>query len=310
MRLLWWIAAILAVPPGPLLSQAAQPMPAAQLVREVVYNELHDHGVHGYWRYWIERSSPKGMCHEDQVETAEGPVTRLSLLDGRPPSPEVQQLEQARLTRLLTSPQEQARHRQEYADDEKRIGRIVTLLPDAFLYEYAGDENGSYRLHFRPNPAYPAHSIEARIFHAMSGDLWVNIRTKRLARLDGHLEENVDFGFGILGRLRKGGWFRLQRTQASATDWKTERLEVHMTGRAMLFKTIARETSELRGGFVSVPGSMNLAQAMALLDQTDASNGSINPGGSGLHRPASSASRRGQKCQMCPEIEQKAAIKD
>ncbi len=38
----------------------------------------------------------------------------------------------------------------------------------------------------------------------MSGDLWVNIRTKRLARLDGHLEENVDFGFGILGRLRKG----------------------------------------------------------------------------------------------------------
>ncbi len=119
MRLLWWIAAILAVPPGPLLSQAAQPMPAAQLVREVVYNELHDHGVHGYWRYWIERSSPKGMCHEDQVETAEGPVTRLSLLDGRPPSPEVQQLEQARLTRLLTSPQEQARHRQEYADDEK-----------------------------------------------------------------------------------------------------------------------------------------------------------------------------------------------
>ena len=44
-----------------------------------------------------------------------------------------------------------------------------------FSYEYAGEENGCYRLRFRPNPDYPAHSIEARIFHAMSGELWVSI---------------------------------------------------------------------------------------------------------------------------------------
>jgi hypothetical protein len=310
MRFLWSMVGILAVLPGSLCSQAPQPIPATQLVREVVYNELHDHGGHGFWRYWIERHTPKGTRHEDQVETAEGPVTRLSLLDGRPPSPEIQQLEQARLARLLASPQEQARHRQDYAEEEKRIGKTLALFPDAFLYEYAGDENGCHRLHFRPNPAYPSYSIEARIFHAMSGDLWVNIRTKRLARLDGHLDENVDFGYGILGRLYKGGWFRLQRTQASATEWKTERLEVHMAGRAMLFKSIARETSELRGGFVSVPGSMSLAQAMALLDQTDASNVPVNPGGAGLRRLPESGSRPGQKCQTCPEIEQKSTSKD
>ena len=274
MRLLWLLAGILTMPCGAFCAGAelpAQPMPGAQLVREVVYNELHDHERHGYWRYWIERRTPKETRREDQIETAGGPITRLSLSNGRPLSLEGQRAEQARLQHLLTSPQEQARHRQEYADDEKRIGRIMALLPDAFLYEYAGEENGCHRLRFRPNPSYPAHSIEARIFHAMSGDLWVDARSKRLARLDGHLEENVDFGFGILGRLYKDGWFRLQRTQVSATDWKTERLEVHMLGRAMLFKTIAREASEVRGGFVSVPESMTLAQGMALLDQTDAS---------------------------------------
>jgi hypothetical protein len=173
--------------------------------------------------------------------------------------------EQERLDHLLRSPQEQARHRQDFIDDEKRIGRILALLPEAFLFEDAGVENGCFHLRFRPNPDYPPHSIEARIFHAMRGDLWIDARLKRMERLDGQLEENVDFGYGILGRLYKGGWFRLQRTQVSSTDWKTERLEIHMNGRALFLKTISRETSEVRGGFAPVPTGLSLAQGMKLL---------------------------------------------
>jgi hypothetical protein len=90
-----------------------------------------------------------------------------------------------------------------------------------------------------------------------------------MARLDGRLADNVDFGFGLLGRLEKGGWFRMQRTQVSATEWKTERLEVHLSGHAVLFKSIGRETSEVRGGFVAVPSGINLAQGIRILDETD-----------------------------------------
>ena len=280
MRVLWVTLGILAMTQGARCAPAQQfqqAAPAVQLMREVVYNELHDHQGRGYWRYWIERRMPKETRLEDQVETAEGPITRLSQSNGRPLSAEGQLEEQARLDRLLSSPGEQARHRQEYADDEKRIGRIVALLPDAFLFEYAGEENGCHRLRFRPNPDYLARSIEARIFHSMSGELWVSVRYKRLARLDGHLVENVDFGYGILGRLYKGGWFRLERTQVSATDWKTERLEIHMSGRAMLFKTIARETSEARGGFVPVPAGMNLTQGMTLLEETETRAAIVTP---------------------------------
>ena len=267
------------------IAQQSQPfMPPGQLVREVVYNELHDHERHGYWRYWVERRVQKETRLEDQVETTDGPITLLERSNGHPLDAVRRLAEQDRLNHLLNSPQEQARFRQEHAEDEKRIGRIVALLPDAFLYEYDGEENGCYRLRFRPNPEYPAHSIEARIFHSMNGELWVSARYKRLARLDGHLEENVDFGYGILGRLYKGGWFRLQRAQVSATDWKTERLEVHMSGRAMLFKTIAHETSEHRGGFASVPAGMSLAQGFSLLNQASA-------GGAWL-APASFASAR------------------
>jgi hypothetical protein len=270
MRGSWGMAGVLTVALGAGCLQAQQnPLPPpGQLVREVVYNELHDHERHGYWRYWIEHAAQGGTRLEEQVETTEGPVARLELTNGRPLDAVDRIAEENRLRGLLGSPSEQARYRQQYAEDERRIGRIVALLPDAFVYEYDREENGCLRLRYRPDPNYSARTIEARIFHAMSGQLWVSERTKRLARLDGHLDENVDFGFGILGRLYKGGWFRLQRAPVSFTDWKTEGLEVHMSGRAMLFKTIARETSERRGGFAAVPGGMNLAQGVRLLDST------------------------------------------
>ena len=248
------------------------------LVREVVYNELHDHDTHGYWRYWVERHTSKETQLHEQVETPEGPVNRLELSNGQPLTTNAREQEERRLQHLLTSPAEQADHRKSYTDDEHRIGRILALLPDAFLYEPAQEVSKSegmlecpcYHMRFRPNPDYPAHSIESRIFHAMSGDLWVSVDYKRLVRLDGRLQENVDFGYGILGRLYKDGWFRLERTHVNAAgnigggDWKTQRLEVHMTGRAMFFKTIARETSEVRGGFTPVPSGLSLQQAVVM----------------------------------------------
>ena len=109
MGFLRWMAWVLVVAPGLVCAQAQQfqqTIPAAQLVREVVYNELHDHQRHGYWRYWIERHAQKEIRLDEQVETAEGPITRLSLSNGRPLSPESRQVEQERLNQLLSSPKE------------------------------------------------------------------------------------------------------------------------------------------------------------------------------------------------------------
>lgn len=268
MRVQWIIPMMLICAPFAIHAQLQGPEIPNQLVREVVYNELHDHQLHGYWRYWIEKQAQQQTKTVEQVETADGPLTVLVSAGGLPLSAADQRQEEERLDHLLHSPSEQARHRQDYADDEKRIGRILALLPEAFLFDNAGIEDGCYHLHFHPNPDYPPHSIEARIFHSMSGELWIDARYKRLARLDGHLQENVDFGYGILGRLYKGGWFRLQRTQVSSTDWKTERLEIHMNGRALFLKTISRETSEVRGGFAPVPAGLTLEQGMKLLTPT------------------------------------------
>lgn len=261
----WMIWVILWTASWSASAQAGAAGSPIQLVREVVYNELHDHDHHGYWRYWIRKEAQRRSILEEQVETADGPINRLVSSDGRALGAAEEQEEQDRLDRLLNSERERARRRLEYSEDENRIGRLLALLPDAFLFEGAGEENGCTHLRFRPNPDYPARSTEARVFHAMSGELWIDTRFKRLARLDGKLVENVDFGYGILGRLYKGGWFRLERTRVSATDWKTEGLEVHLSGRALLLKTIAHETSEVRGGFRPVPAGLSLAKGLQLL---------------------------------------------
>jgi hypothetical protein len=269
-RVIYTIAGILALAVSP--GQAAMPAEeaASQLVRETIYNELQDHNNHGYWRYWIQQRVESDTKLEEQVETADGPLKRLVQTNGQPLDAQTRDEERARLQHLVNSPQELASHRKDYLEDEKHVAVIMALLPDAFLFENVGQEAGCYHLRFRPNPRYDAHSIEQRVVHAMAGDLWIDTRMKRLSKLEGRLSDKVDFGFGLLGRLDKGGSFQVQRVQVSPTEWKTQKLELHLSGRAVLFKTIERETSEVRGGFAAVPAGLNLAQGMRLLEQTDA----------------------------------------
>lgn len=283
------LAGLLALAAGPVWASPASPEPPGQLVRETIYNELQDHNSHGYWRYWVEQRIQNDTRLVEQLETADGPLKRLVRTNGRPIDQQTRDEERARLQHLVNSPQEQASHRKDYLDDEKHVALIMAMLPESYVFEYAGQENGCHHLRFHPNPAYEPHSLEARVIHSMSGDLWIDSRMKRLSRLEGRVMENIDFGFGLLGRLDKGGWFRVQRIQVSPTEWKTQRIELHLSGRAVFFKTIARDTNELRGGFASVPAGLNLAQGARLLEQ---SNPGTSPDSVAEFSPASLPTRR------------------
>jgi len=237
-----------------------------QLIRDTVYNELHDHEGHGYWQYTIHKKTANELMSLEQVETKSGPVQRLIAVNGEPLTAQRRHDEDVRLAEFLSDSAKQRKVREQYLEDERRIERIMQLLPIAFLYQYEGMEGDNYCLSFRPNPAFHPPTIEARVFHAMQGKVYVNARWKRLARLDGRLMDNIDFGYGLLGRLNKGGWFNLDRTRANETDWKTEMLEIHVSGRAVLFKTIAKDTREERFGFREVPRNITLSDAKRMLD--------------------------------------------
>ena len=56
---------------------------------------------------------------------------------------------------------------------------------------------------------------------------------------------------------------------ARATDvhWELTLVDVHITGKALFFKTISEQQHEERGALHRVPGNLELAQAVEMLKQ-------------------------------------------
>jgi hypothetical protein len=237
------------------------------LVKDVIYNELQDRQRGTFWQYHIEKRVGADTFSALQIETNQGPISRILTRNGKPMSAAEKQQEADRLSKLMDDPAEQARVKQKHEDDEARLERLMKLMPEGFVFEYDGMDGGFQRLKFQPNPAFNPPTFEARIFHAMAGALWIDPQQKRLARLQGSILERVDFGYGLLGHVDKGGTFELKRQQVSDVHWKTSLVDVRVNGRVILFKTIAKDQTEVRSGFKSVQTGTSLRQALKMLDE-------------------------------------------
>jgi hypothetical protein len=265
-----WMVALTAVPSSAYT--ASEMESPQQLIKDVVYNELADHDHHGFFRYIDEKRSGNEIIVKAEVETRSGRVHRLLADDGKPLTIKQEQEENGRLELLLKDSGQQQKLLNDYRGDEDRIARIVGLLPDGFLYEFDGREGDEIRLKYKPNPAFKPPTYEARVFHGMAGTVWIDAREKRLCRLQGQLVSNVDFGYGLLGRLDRGGTFDMQRVEVTAGNWKTRELDVHISGHVILLKSIGKEQDEVRTDFHQVPSSLSLPQAEAVLNEVLARN--------------------------------------
>ena len=135
-----------------------------------------------------------------------------------------------------------------------------------FVYSYDGMDGGNLRLSFRPNPAYNPQTYEARVYHALSGQILIQPQWKRLVKIDAHIVNEIDFGFGLLGRIEKGGSFQIEREQINHTRSKLTLLDVHVSGRIVFFKSINKDQHELRLNFQPVPSDLDVQGAVAILD--------------------------------------------
>jgi len=259
-----------------LLAQAQDKtpiQPAQKLAEEVIYNELHDRECDSFWQYRSYCVSGSQNIVREQVETAEGPIYRVIEDHGNPLDTAERRREDLRLDELIETPDAMARIRQDHEQDEERMKGVMEMLPRAFVFEYAVPPQGAeVRLSFRPNPAFVPDGYEARIMHALGGTLIVNRRLKRMIDMNGRLLDRVNFGYGILGHIEKGGSFEIHRQQVTETHWKTDLVEVHIQGRVLLFKNVTKDQRESRSDFHPVPHDISLSAAKNLLDHA------ANPG--------------------------------
>ena len=234
------------------------------LVSKMVENDLESQGHPRYWMYLDLKKKPDRTELSRVIQMPECWLTWLIAIDGHPPTDEERKHAREQVERLVNNSDARKKNREEIDADGRKSAELLKLLPEAFLFTRAGREGKSIRLNFRPNPKYRPSSNEARVFHAMEGVLLIDAKQTRLAKLSGRLISDVDFGFGILGKLRKGGTFEVVQSEVAPKDWEVSLLDVHISGRALFFHSIGEQQHEVRSQFKPVPSGLSLAQAASM----------------------------------------------
>jgi hypothetical protein len=174
------------------------------------------------------------------------------------------------MKKLVDDPSERAKRDKRAKDDEEKAAQMFKAIPDAFIFKYVGAENGQVRLSFFPNPHYDPPTRELQVFRSMSGMLWIDRAALRMTRLDGSLFEDVTFGWGLLGRLNKGGAFSVTQSRVADDHWEIVSLDVKMSGHAVVFKTINVKQLQRITDFHRISDSMTISEAYQLLEKGDA----------------------------------------
>ena len=244
------------------ISVPAQDNPR-ELVLKMVQNELASQKEPRYWMYLDSKEKP-GRTEVDRViQTPECWVSWPVSVNGiRPTEKEVSNAREY-MESLVNNPRLRRKNRGEIDADSRKSAELLKMLPDVFLFTEDGRQGNSVRLKFRPNPKYRPPSNESKVFHHMEGILLIDAKQIRLAKLSGTLASDVEFGFGILGKLQKGGTFEVVQSEVAPNDWEVSLLDVQITGRALFFHTIGEQQHEVKSQFEPVRPDLGVAQAAA-----------------------------------------------
>jgi len=235
---------------------------ANDLARAVVANEIKSQDAsHSRWMYHVDREEQGKKKATEVIQADQGSLDRLVGVDGHPLNSHEQQREKKRIEDLVRNPEEQQRLEQLKRKDAEQCKSFFKIIPDAFTFSDAGREGDLIKLSYKPDPRFQPASREARVFHAMEGEMWVHARQRRLARIRGQLIADVKFAGGLLGHLEKGGQFNVEQAEVSPNEWELTAMEVNLKGKALFFKTIAVQEKEYRSGFHRVPEGLTLAEA-------------------------------------------------
>jgi hypothetical protein len=257
---------LLGVPARPQSIPSSE-VSAHDLAQRVVTNELDFQEHHTNWMYRLEKEQYGKKQVEEIVETNEGSLSRLLSINDRPLSAK-QQVEEDERVRLLMNSRNALQKLRRALDAETLQGRrLFKMLPDAFVFSYADGEGNLVKLSFRPNPSFHPPSLEARVFHDMEGEMWVDCKQERLAAFDGHLTQAVKFGFGLLGHLDKGGHFEVRQAEVVPGHWDMTTLSLEITGKALVFATVDVQKKENHRDFHRVSDDLTLTQAADILNQ-------------------------------------------
>jgi hypothetical protein len=265
------------------IAQQKSDIDPQELVRRAAKNEIKAADSHQYFMYREHVDSRNHSVTKEIIQTPQGGLGITITINGQPLTAEQRDKENRKLEKFANDPEARRKSLEASKEDDKRDELMLTSLPDAFLYTYAGTQpgpNGDQLVHltFKPNPNFSPPNHETRVYEGMQGDMLIDRKALRIAKIDGTLFKDVDFGWGILGRLYKGGKFYIEQHDVGGGHWETVRQTLDFNGKILMVKPLSIYSTETATDFRPVPANLTVSQALELLhksDDTVAQNGGV-----------------------------------
>lgn len=247
-------------------SEANTPI-AAPLVREVIYNEinaqLHDSSS---WCYREHRQVDGKPSQTLEVcQTKDGDLERVLAVNGRELNREQTLAEDHRVQQAIAHPEQLRAKQKKDREDGDQQRSILRAFPEAFLFQCEGESGDLVTLSFRPNPAFRPSNRVSMVFHHLEGTMVVDAKQKRLVEMSGRVTSEVRFAGGLLGHLDKNGTFVVKQKDFGAGHWDLSYLSIHMSGKALLFKTITVQEEKTLLDYQLLARGASLQQAADFL---------------------------------------------
>jgi hypothetical protein len=262
--------------------------PAKEVVQRCIERELAIAADPPKYMFLMRRKTAHVLETKLMVQTNEAYAGRVLSYSDQPMSDEGRKLEDARVDRFVKDPEELRKKQREEHDNRERLNRVLRAMPEALLYEYDGVEPGAgglgrkgeelVRVKFRPNPGYEPPTKVEQLLTGMVGTILLDPKRDRLARIDGSLQKDVPFGWGILGHLDKGGRVLMEQGDLGDGNWALSHFMMRFTGKLLFFKNIDVNTTETSWDYHRVADDLPFAQGVDLLKKQEplvAKNGSL-----------------------------------
>jgi hypothetical protein len=243
------------------------------LIRRAIANEEKEPAQKAYFMYRDTKRKKDGSTEtKEMLQTPTMMLGRIVAINGQPLTAEQRKNEEGRLNRLVNDQDELNKKKKEQKEDDERARKMVRAIPDAFNFQYVKTEEGPSGevavYNFTPNPNWDPPDRELQVFTGMSGVLKIAVKPERLALMQATLTKDVNFGWGILGRLYKGGDFLIEQTEIAPGHWDVTHMKLHFTGKVLMFKSLNIQEDELTTDYRTVQ-PMTVAQALDKLREID-----------------------------------------
>ncbi len=200
---------------------APQPSDSDALIHRAAEHEAHALESPLAFQFQEKLEWSWGTETRTVIETREGRADRIVSFRDQPVTPEQQAKQQRRLEKLLSDKDAVREELQDQRSEMQRRIKMIKAFPLAFIFGAATPEaDGSLKFIFHPNPNFSPKDRETQMYRGMEGTVWIDPEQERITHIEGTLVKDVSFGWGILGKLNKGGKYEIAQTQISPGIWR------------------------------------------------------------------------------------------